>query len=111
MIKHTHNAGTTRAGGLARALAALALVLLMQSPALGAGTAAGTVITNQAYADYQDPNGNAMARVFSNSVTTIVSQVAGVDVAYVGERGFVSELRAVLDGWLGGVGMVHGETN
>jgi uncharacterized repeat protein (TIGR01451 family) len=80
MIKHTHNTGTTRAGGLARALAALALVLLMQSPALGAGTAAGTVITNQAYADYQDPNGNDMTRVFSNSVTTIVSQVAGVDV-------------------------------
>jgi len=48
--------------------------------AMAVGTAAGTNITNQAYADYKDANGNDLTRVFSNTVTTTVSQVAGVDV-------------------------------
>jgi len=45
-----------------------------------AGTLAGTSIQNQAYADYEDANGNRLDRVFSNTVTTVVSQVAGVDI-------------------------------
>ena len=47
---------------------------------LAAGTLAGTVISNQAYADFKDANGNAMTRVLSNTVTTVVTQVAGVDI-------------------------------
>ena len=43
-------------------------------------TPAGTSISNQAFVDYQDANGNALPRVFSNTVTTLVSQVAGVEV-------------------------------
>ena len=48
--------------------------------ALAAGTPAGTTISNQAFADYKDANGNDMSRVYSNTVTTVVSQVAGVDI-------------------------------
>ncbi|OGR13333.1 MAG: hypothetical protein A3K53_09505 [Deltaproteobacteria bacterium RIFOXYB2_FULL_66_7] len=44
-----------------------------------AGTPAGTSISNRAYADYDDANGNAMTRVYSNTVTTLVSQVAGLE--------------------------------
>lgn len=47
---------------------------------LAAGTLAGTVISNQAYADYKDANGNSMTRVYSNTVTTTVSQVAGLSL-------------------------------
>jgi len=57
------------------------LISLTVAPAVMAlGTPAGTVISNQAYADYQDANGNARPRVYSNTVTTTVSQVACVDV-------------------------------
>lgn len=48
--------------------------------AMAAGTLAGTAISNQAYADYKDANGNAMTRVYSNTVTTTVSQVGGINV-------------------------------
>jgi len=59
----------------------MALVLFIV-PAAGAQTltAAGTVISNQAFVDYKDANGNALLRVFSNTVTTEVSQVGGVEV-------------------------------
>jgi len=57
------------------------LVLLgFASQALAAGTPAGTPIKNQAYVDYNDANGNPLSRVFSNTVTTTVSQVAGVEL-------------------------------
>jgi len=49
--------------------------------AMAAGTPAGTGITNQAYADYKDANGNDLPRVFSNTVTTVVSQVPAVALA------------------------------
>ncbi len=58
----------------------LILALFLPGQAMAAGTPAGTVITNQAYADYQDANGNALPRVFSNEVTTEVSQVGGVSL-------------------------------
>lgn len=62
----------------------LALLLLLAvvaaPPTMAAGTLAGTAISNQAYSDYADANGNAMPRVHSNTVTCTVSQVAGVDV-------------------------------
>ena len=63
------------------ALAALLLLAVVAAPpAMAAGTLAGTAISNQAYADYKDANGNAMARVYSNTVSTTVSQVAGVSI-------------------------------
>jgi len=58
----------------------LVCLLVVVPRASAEGTAAGSSITNQAYADYNDDNGNALSRVFSNIVTTVVSQVAGVDV-------------------------------
>ncbi|HIJ87034.1 MAG TPA: hypothetical protein HPP97_05030 [Desulfuromonadales bacterium] len=56
------------------------LTVGLAASAEAAGTLAGTAISNQAYADYKDANGNAMTRVFSNTVTVSVSQVAGINV-------------------------------
>lgn len=61
-------------------LTVLALALLLSNSATAAGTAADTVISNQAYVDYKDANGNPLLRVYSNPVSTTVSQVAGVSV-------------------------------
>jgi uncharacterized repeat protein (TIGR01451 family) len=58
--------------------AVLLLAAIAAPPAMAVGTLAGTAISNQAYADYKDANGNAMTRVYSNTVTVTVSQVAGV---------------------------------
>jgi uncharacterized repeat protein (TIGR01451 family) len=51
------------------------------NPATAAGTLAGTSIPNRATADYKDINGNAMATVYSNTVTITVSQVGGAYIA------------------------------
>jgi len=59
----------------------LILLLVSVPAAMAAGTAAGTVISNQAYADYDDANGNALARIYSNTVTTTVSQVGAIEVS------------------------------
>jgi len=61
-------------------ICALALMVLAAPAALAVGTTAGTVISNQAYADLSDANGNTLARVYSNTVTTTVEQVAGVEL-------------------------------
>mgnify|MGYP000857589901 FL=1 len=62
-------------------LALLFLLAVMAAPQVwAAGTVAGTNISNQAYADYKDANGNAMTRVYSNTVTVTVSQVAAVSI-------------------------------
>jgi len=58
----------------------LVLSMCLAPQAMAVGTPAGTSIENQAYADYQDANGNPLPRVYSNTVTTVVSQVGGVDV-------------------------------
>jgi uncharacterized repeat protein (TIGR01451 family) len=58
----------------------LLLALVATPPARAAGTLAGTAISNQAYGDYNDANGNPKSRVYSNTVTTTVSQVAGVSI-------------------------------
>ncbi|HOD29046.1 MAG TPA: isopeptide-forming domain-containing fimbrial protein [Syntrophales bacterium] len=58
----------------------LLLAVIAAPPAQAAGTLAGTSISNQAYADYKDANGNDMTRVFSNTVTVTVSQVAAVAI-------------------------------
>ncbi len=55
-----------------------AALTLCWSQAEAAGTPVNTSITNQAYADYKDANGNDRPRVTSNTVTTVVSQVASV---------------------------------
>ncbi len=60
-------------------LAVMLLILFVAAtPAMATGTLAGTAISNQAYADYEDANGNTMSRVYSNTVTVTVTQVAGV---------------------------------
>jgi len=46
----------------------LLLTVIAAPPAMAVGTLAGTAISNQAYADYKDANGNAMTRVYSNTV-------------------------------------------
>jgi uncharacterized repeat protein (TIGR01451 family) len=63
-------------------IAALFLAFTAAAPpqAMAAGTLAGTAISNQAYGDYKDANGNAMSRIYSNTVTVTVSQVAGVSI-------------------------------
>ena len=55
-----------------------ALSMLVSTQAWAVGTVAGTPIENQAYSDYDDANGNALPRVYSNTVTTVVSQVGGL---------------------------------
>jgi uncharacterized repeat protein (TIGR01451 family) len=65
--------------GLRLALAAFAVAALA-TPSWAVGTRATTAITNTARVDYQDVNGNNLFQN-SNTVTTIVSQVGGVDVA------------------------------
>ncbi len=55
-------------------------IVAVAAPAL-ALTPAGEVISNQAQVDYKDANGNALPTKYSNTVTTTVSQVAGVDVS------------------------------
>ena len=55
-------------------------VIGLPSSVMAAGTLAGTAISNQAYGDYKDANGNAMTRVYSNTVTMTVSQVGGVNI-------------------------------
>ena len=63
-----------------RAAAFAALMLLAGAPrAFAVGTAAGTVISNQATVNYTDSNGNPLSAL-SNIVTTTVSQVATVSV-------------------------------
>jgi len=63
---------------VAAALMVVAAISFVASPAQAVGTTAGTVISNQAYADYEDANGNPLTRVYSNTVNITVSQVAAV---------------------------------
>jgi len=57
----------------------MAFVFSYGTKASAIGTPAGTSISNQAYVDFEDANGNTMTRVYSNTVTVTVSQVAGVE--------------------------------
>jgi uncharacterized repeat protein (TIGR01451 family) len=65
--------------GLRLAVAAFAAAVLA-TPTWAVGTRATTSITNTARVDFRDVNGNALFQN-SNTVTTVVSQVGGVDVA------------------------------
>lgn len=73
-------------------LMVLALVFILTAAVSAVGTPAGTIISNTATLTYNDGNGNAMPMVTSNTVTTVVSQVGGVDVspATFSEVGFAS---------------------
>jgi uncharacterized repeat protein (TIGR01451 family) len=62
------------------ALVTAALAFVTVSLTLAVGTAAGTIISNQATVNYTDSNGNPLS-VASNVVTTTVSQVGSVTVA------------------------------
>jgi uncharacterized repeat protein (TIGR01451 family) len=53
---------------------------VLATPTWAIGTRATTSITNTARVDFRDVNGNALFQN-SNTVTTVVSQVGGVDVA------------------------------
>ncbi len=63
-----------------RILTVMVVLILATSVSFAAGTPAGTAITNYAVGDFKDLMGNLLPEVTSNTVTTIVSQVAGVDV-------------------------------
>lgn len=71
-------------GSLTKAVLRLAAAALaaaaFATPSWAVGTRATTAITNTARVDYQDVNGNNLFQN-SNTVTTVVSQVGGVDVA------------------------------
>lgn len=56
----------------------VAIVLLGMVATASAATQAFTDITNQAFGNYNDANGNPLPQVESEIVTTTVSQVAGV---------------------------------
>lgn len=59
----------------------MCMSVIAAPPVMAAGTLAGTSISNQAYSDYKDANGNDMSRVFSNTVTVTVTQVAAVSTS------------------------------
>lgn len=59
----------------------LLAILLSNGTARAAGTPAGTVIRNIASGSFRDGNGNSFPVVNSNEVSTVVSQVAAVDVS------------------------------
>lgn len=63
-----------------RLAATACAVAALATPTWAIGTRATTSITNTARVDFQDVNGNALFQN-SNTVTTVVSQVGGVDVA------------------------------
>ena len=63
-----------------RIVTVMVVLFLATSLSFAAGTPAGTAITNFATGDFKDLMGNLLPEVTSNTVTTIVSQVAGVDV-------------------------------
>jgi uncharacterized repeat protein (TIGR01451 family) len=62
-------------------LLALLVTLVPFGTSWAAGTPAGTEITNFATLTYKDANGNSLSPINSNTVTTVVAQVAGVDVS------------------------------
>jgi len=61
-------------------LFAVLLMMIGVAQIFAAGTPAGTIIKNWATGNYKDANGNAMTPVNSDTVSTTVSQVAGVNV-------------------------------
>jgi len=56
----------------------LFIAVIATPPAMAVGTAVSTAISNQAYGDYKDANGNDMARAYSNIITITVAQVYAV---------------------------------
>ncbi len=73
-----------------RWLRVLGLLLGLAGSAWAAGTPAGTTISNFATLTYKDGNGNALPEITSNTVNTVVSQVAGVDVTPATANGTVA---------------------
>ena len=69
---------------LTKAIVIALMLLAVISAAISAsGMLAGTPINNNATVSYQDVNNNAKQPVTSNTVTTIVNMVCGVDVSEV----------------------------
>jgi uncharacterized repeat protein (TIGR01451 family) len=67
-------------------LFAVLLIMIGAAQIFAAGTPAGTIIRNWATGNYKDANGNSMTPVNSDTVSTTVSQVAGVDVGPNGNK-------------------------
>lgn len=65
---------------LALLLTVVAGLFFMPGIASAIGTEAGTVISNYATGTYTDANSNTYAAVQTNTVTTTVSQVGGIDL-------------------------------
>ncbi len=66
---------------LTKALAVALLIVAMAAVSVTAtGTLAGTLINNSATVNYKDVNNNSKTAVTSNTVTTTVNPVCGVDV-------------------------------
>ncbi|MBN1779738.1 DUF11 domain-containing protein [bacterium] len=72
------------------------LAVVLTGHLFAAGTPAGTVISNTAYGGYSDANGNVIAdvdnagsRISSNTVTTTVVQVYGLDVSPDGNQDII----------------------
>lgn len=62
---------------------AFMIVAVMSSAIVASGTPAGTEIKNNATVTYKDVNSNAKPTVTSNTVTTVVNTVRGVDISPV----------------------------
>ncbi|MEL6553834.1 MAG: GEVED domain-containing protein [Cyanobacteria bacterium J06621_11] len=91
-------------------LAGLALLTAVASPALSEGTAAGTIIENTAHGSFENPNNTGTAiEIDSNTVTLIISEVAGINVANVGLPEEAPPADVVNDGPGQGDGVISAE--
>jgi len=70
-------------------------LLGLAGPVWGAGTPAGTAITHSVMVTYKDMNGSPMPIIHSNVLTTIVAQVAAVDISPETSREQVAAAGAV----------------
>ncbi|MBD2362789.1 hypothetical protein H6G36_16640 [Anabaena minutissima FACHB-250] len=88
-MKSRHRINQTKKCRLYRALVATVFlangIFQFVAPVLAEGTTAGTSISNEATATYEDPNNpGAPLNTTSNTVTVTVAEVAGITVDYTG---------------------------
>ena len=88
----------------------LALLAAISQPALSEGTAAGTIIENTAHGSFENPNDAGTAiEIDSNTVTLIISEVAGINVTTVGFPEEAPPADVVNDGPAQGDGVISAE--
>ncbi|MEA5567031.1 hypothetical protein [Anabaena sp. UHCC 0399] len=88
-MKSRHRINQTKKSRLYRALVATVFlangIFQFVAPVLAEGTTAGTSISNEATATYEDPNDpDKPLNTTSNTVTVTVAEVAGITVDYTG---------------------------